>query len=60
MNNSPQKDLEFLVENITSPPNQQRQLRAVLIVALQDLGHSFAASVSTVDEYLDNLDKKIN
>lgn len=60
MNNSPEKDLEFLVENINSAPNQQRQLRAVLIVALQDLGHSFTAAAKTVDEYLDKLDKKVN
>lgn len=60
MNNKPEDDLAFLVENIESPPSQQRQLRAVLIVALQDLGHSFGVATKTVDEYLDDLDKKVN
>lgn len=55
-----EEELAFLVENIESPPGIQRQLRSVLIVSLQDLGHSFAAAKVAVDNYLNELDKKVN
>lgn len=55
-----EKDLAFLVENINSPPNAQRQLRSVLIVALQDIGHGYAGAKQAVDDYLTALDKKVN
>lgn len=58
--NKVEDDLAFLVANLSSPPSAQRQLRATLVVALQDLGHPFEKAIEEVDKYLDQLEMKVN